>query len=74
MISEDLKNHPGWQWCTAEGAELHSLLMGLQSSLIEKIQWLEEAETLSLALQANRGKDAPQASTPPPTGHEDCQP
>jgi hypothetical protein len=71
MIAADLKNHPGWQWCTAEGAELHSLLLGLQSSLAEKIQWLEEAETLSLALQASRGKEAPKDEAVPTKSGED---
>jgi hypothetical protein len=56
MIESSLQDHPGWQWCTAEGAELHTLLMGLQTSFREKIQWLEEAEELSLAFQANREK------------------
>lgn len=56
MIEPSLQDHPGWQWCTAEGAELHTLLMGLQTSLREKIQWLEEAEELSLRFQAAREK------------------
>ena len=56
MNATKLSSHPGWQWCTAEGAELHSLLSGLDCSLIEKIQWLEEAENLTLALQAGREK------------------
>jgi len=44
-------NHPGWQWCTAEGAELHTLLMGLQSSFPEKLRWLEDAETLVITMR-----------------------
>lgn len=54
MNSPELCDHPGWQWCTFEGAELHTLIMGLESTLTEKIQWLEEAENLTLALQASR--------------------
>lgn len=56
MNRVSLDNHPGWQWCTAEGAELHSLLIGLKTTLAEKIQWLEEAENLTIALRAGRGK------------------
>jgi len=56
MNHPELENHPGWQWCTAEGAELHTLLMGLESTLLEKLEWLEEAENLTIALRAGREK------------------
>ena len=59
-----LQNHPGRQWCTAEAAEWHTLLMGLHSSFPEQLQWLEEAENLTLAMAASREKMAP---PPPPT-------
>ena len=55
-MQPSLQNHPGWQWCTAEGSELHTLLMGLHSTFREKLQWLEEAENLALAFQADREK------------------
>ena len=55
-MNPSLQNHPGWQWCTAEGAELHTVLMGLKSTMAEKIQWLEEAEDLTIAMRAGRGK------------------
>ena len=45
---------PDWRWGTAEGAELHTLLLGLLSTFREKLEWLEEAETLSQNLQAGR--------------------
>lgn len=54
MTKEELYNHPGWQWCTAEGAELQTLLIGLQTSFREKLEWLEEAEELTLRLRAGR--------------------
>ena len=54
MTKEELYAHPGWQWCTFEGAELHTLLLGLQSTFREKLEWLEEAETLTLRLRTNR--------------------
>jgi len=54
MTKEELYAHPGWQWCTAEGAELHTLLIGLETTFREKLEWLEEAETLTLQLRASR--------------------
>lgn len=56
MNREALEDHPGWQWCTSEGAEQHTLLMGLRSSFREKIEWLEEAENLTIAMRAGREK------------------
>ncbi len=55
-MNPSLENHPGWQWCTAEGAELHTLLLGLRSSFQEKLQWLEEAEDLTIAMATQRGR------------------
>jgi hypothetical protein len=54
VTKEELYAHPGWQWCTFEGARKQVLLLGLQSTFREKVEWLEEAETLSLHLRANR--------------------
>jgi hypothetical protein len=51
MTDKELYAHPGWQWCTAEGAELHTLLIGLKTTFREKIEWLEEAETLGLRMR-----------------------
>ena len=51
-----LCTQPSWQWCTFEGAELHTLLLGLQTTFREKLEWLEEAETLTLQLRASREK------------------
>jgi hypothetical protein len=45
---------PDWRWGTFEGAELHTLLLGLTTTFREKLEWLEEAETLSLRLRASR--------------------
>ena len=52
MTKKELYAHPGWKWCTFEGAREHVLLMGLQSSFREKLEWLEEAETLTLRMRA----------------------
>jgi hypothetical protein len=54
MTKEKLYNHPGWQWCTPEGAELQTLLIGLKTTFREKLEWLEEAEELTLRLRAGR--------------------
>ena len=54
MTKEELYAHPGWEWCTFEGARRHTLLMGLQSTFREKLEWLEEAESLTLQLRAAR--------------------
>jgi hypothetical protein len=51
-----LCTQPSWQWCTFEGAELHTLLLGLQTTFREKLEWLEAAETLTLQLRAGREK------------------
>ncbi len=58
MSQADLYAHPGWQWCTAEGARKEILLLGLRSTLREKLEWLEEAETLTLQLAASRRRRA----------------
>ncbi len=60
MTPEELSNHPGWRWCTAEGAELHTLLLGLRSTFREKLEWLEEAETLTLMFREARLRNAQQ--------------
>ncbi len=56
MTRKQLYAHPGWKSCTFEGAELSTLLLGLQSTFREKLEWLEEAETLTLQLRASREK------------------
>ena len=45
---------PDWRWGTSEGAELHTLLLGLLCTFREKLEWQESAETLALNLQAGR--------------------
>jgi hypothetical protein len=54
VTEKQLYAHPGWKSCTFEGAELSTLLLGLQSTFREKLEWLEEAETLTLRLRASR--------------------
>lgn len=54
VTKDELYTHPGWKWCTFEGARKQVLLRGLQATFREKLEWLEEAETLSLRFRANR--------------------
>ncbi len=54
MTKEELYAHPGWEWCTFEGARRQVLQLGLETTFREKLEWLEEAETLSLQFRANR--------------------
>ena len=54
MTKDELYAHPGWESCTFEGARNQVLLLGLQTTFQEKLEWLEAAETLALHLGANR--------------------
>ena len=65
MTEDELYAHPGWQSCTFEGARKELLLLGLRTTFREKLEWLEEAETLSLRLRANRESQS-NDKTPPP--------
>jgi len=56
MTKEELYAHPGWEHCTFEGAEMSTLLLGLKTTFREKLEWLEEAEDLTLQFRANREK------------------
>ncbi len=53
MTKDELYSHPGWEWCTFEGARRHVLLRGLETTFREKLEWLEEAETLVLRLRSS---------------------
>jgi hypothetical protein len=56
MTDEELYAHPGWRWCTAQGARDQVLLVGFERTFREKLKWLEESETLSLQMRAARQK------------------
>ena len=45
---------PDWKWGTSDGNRKLDRLLDLQLTFREKLDWLEEAETLSLRLQASR--------------------
>jgi hypothetical protein len=55
---------PDWRWGTFEGAELHTLLLGLTTTFREKLEWLEEAETLTLRLRVGRERSKNQQIPP----------
>jgi hypothetical protein len=56
VTKKELCDHPGWASCTFEGAEMSTLAIGLETTFREKLQWLEDAETLILEAQANQKK------------------
>lgn len=47
---------PDWRWGTPEGSREFDRLTDRMLSFREKLEWLEEAETMSLRLQAARQK------------------
>jgi hypothetical protein len=53
-MNPELANHPGWKSCTFEGAELDSLLLGLETSFREKIIWVEEMQKIQERFAQNR--------------------
>lgn len=55
MKDDDFRT-PSWRWGTAEGSREFDRLLDRSLSFREKLEWLEEAETLSLRLRASREK------------------
>lgn len=47
---------PDWKWGTSEGSRDLDRLLDRRLTFREKLEWLEEAETLSLTLRAARAK------------------
>ena len=45
---------PDWRWGTAEGSRELDRLLDRRLTFREKLEWLEEAESLSMRLQAQR--------------------
>jgi len=45
---------PDWKWGTAEGSRELDRILDRRLSFREKLEWLEEAEALSLRLQEAR--------------------
>lgn len=57
---------PDWKWGTAEGSREFDRLSDRRLTFREKIQWLEEAENLSLAMATSREKRQAEKSPSPP--------
>ena len=57
MTKDELYAHPGWESCTFEGARNQVLLLGLQTTFREKLEWLEAAETLTQHLGASHERE-----------------
>jgi hypothetical protein len=57
MTQEEFDHHPGWRWCTAQGARDHVLLLGLETTFREKLEWLDQSEVLGVRLQTPRWKE-----------------
>ena len=62
MTKDELYAHPGWESCTFEGARNQVLLLGLETTFREKLEWLEATETLALHLGANREREKNRAA------------
>jgi hypothetical protein len=45
---------PDWRWGTPEGSREFDRLLDRSLTFREKLEWLEEAETLSLRFRASR--------------------
>jgi hypothetical protein len=60
----DLANDLSWKSCTFEGVELHSLLLGLETSFREKIIWIEVMQKIQERMDQNRLKRLGAATEP----------
>jgi hypothetical protein len=52
MKPDDAAIVPDWRWATPEGGRDLDRLLDRRLSFREKLEWLEQAETLSLQLAA----------------------
>lgn len=59
MNPEQEPIQPDWKWGTPEGSRDLDRLLDRRLSFREKLQWLEEAEELSLRMQQLRAKEEP---------------
>jgi hypothetical protein len=51
---DELYAQPGWEACTFEGARRQVLAIGLETTFREKIEWLQEAEEVSMWLRGRK--------------------
>ena len=55
---------PDWKWGTAEGSREFDRLHDRRMTFLEKIQWQEEAENLTIAMRNSREKKNQANPTP----------
>ncbi len=53
-MTENQPIAPDWKWGTAEGSRELDRILDRRLTFREKLEWLEEAETLTLHLRASR--------------------
>ncbi|MFM8459009.1 MAG: hypothetical protein ACKOB0_08710, partial [Chthoniobacterales bacterium] len=56
---EDKFPQPDYYWGTSEGSREFDRLIDRSMTFRERLQWLEDAETLSLRMAASRVKEEP---------------
>ena len=64
MNPSDQSIAPDWKWGTPEGSREFDRLTDRQLTCREKLEWLEETETLSLYFQAQREAAAAKRAQP----------
>ena len=56
---------PSWKWGTSEGSREFDRLVDRGLTFREKLEWLEEMETLTLRMHANRVEPGPRQHNDP---------
>ncbi len=57
MKLKELFARDPWRWSTFQGSRDQVLLMGLETTFREKLEWLEEAENVSRLFRINRARN-----------------
>lgn len=73
-MSPDRPIRPEWKWGTPEGSREFDRMLDRRLSFREILEWQEEAETLSLRLQAQRAAgpaSVPALNAAPPDSKPD---
>jgi len=65
---------PDWKWGTSDGNRKLDRLLDGQLTFREKLEWLEEAEALSLRLRANRERQSDRRRSRRTKGNSEAQP
>jgi hypothetical protein len=63
-----------WKWGTSDGNRKLDRLLDRQLTFREKLEWLEEAETLSLHFRANREQQSDRRRSGRTKGNSEAQP